>query len=124
MPVMKLMDKALALAEQRGLRQADLARACAIEPSRISEWKKDKGSGPSLQVALRMARALGVLLDYLADDAMDVPPKPLTAQQQAILETIEARNLDYRAVIRRLTADQLTIEPEPPKPREGRKKGS
>jgi transcriptional regulator with XRE-family HTH domain len=76
---MRLSEKIPMLVKRMGITQAELARAIGTYPSRISEWASEEGK-PSIQQALRMARALNVSLDYLADDAQDDPPQMLSSE--------------------------------------------
>jgi transcriptional regulator with XRE-family HTH domain len=70
---MDMATKIAKLVERSGMKQADIARAAGIPPSRLTEAKNGTYK-PPLQVALRLARALNVPLDYLADDTQDTPP--------------------------------------------------
>jgi transcriptional regulator with XRE-family HTH domain len=74
---MELKEKLPMLIRKRGLKQADVARITGIPAARFTDWK-DPASGrtPTLEQALRVARALGVPLDYLADPEQDDPPAP------------------------------------------------
>jgi transcriptional regulator with XRE-family HTH domain len=102
---MTFAEKLEQLRSVRGLSQSDLAAAAGISQPRISEWKREDSRGPSLPVALSIARALGVSLDYLADDAQDDPPAALTpAEQQAVLLT-RALSLSVEEVARRLAGN-------------------
>jgi transcriptional regulator with XRE-family HTH domain len=111
---MTFVEKIEQLRKLRGLSQSDLAAAAGISQPRISEWKRDDSRGPSLPVALSIARALGVPLDYLADDAQDDPPASLNAaEQQAVLLT-RALALSVEEVARRLAGNALPINPSVP----------
>jgi transcriptional regulator with XRE-family HTH domain len=72
---MTLSDKLKWLCGERRWGQADLMRAMGgdVSKSAMSDWFKGKFR-PDLDSTLRMARALKVPLDYLADDALDEPP--------------------------------------------------
>lgn len=101
----RLVDKALAIAERRGIRAAEVARAAGISPARITEWKGGQG-GPTLRVALRIARFLETSLDYLADDQYDVPPPwvAATTPESRAIELVRSLGLDVDDVYRGLTA--------------------
>ena len=58
---------------QKGLNQQQLARQSDVSDSEVSRILAQK-SQPGLENAYRLARAVGVSLDYLVDDAMDQPP--------------------------------------------------
>jgi transcriptional regulator with XRE-family HTH domain len=76
---MDLPSKLAKLCRERGWDQAGLARAVEqatgepISKASINAWFNGKGQ-PNLRSGLLVARTLGVLLDYLADDAMDEQP--------------------------------------------------
>ena len=59
------------------------------EISRILQGK----SRPGLDNALRLAQAVGVSLDYLADDRLDTeptePPDTLSAEERKVLDVIQ-----------------------------------
>src|SRR5215210_8993235 len=101
----RLVDKALAIADRRGIRAADIARSAGVSPARITEWKKGEG-GPTLKVALRIARFLGTSLDYLADDECEEPPPwvAATIAESRAIELVRSLGLDVQDVIRGLTA--------------------
>jgi transcriptional regulator with XRE-family HTH domain len=54
----------------RGFNQQKLARLSGVSDSEVSRILNGK-SQPGLENALKLARALGVSLDYLADDSLD-----------------------------------------------------
>lgn len=58
---------------QRGLNQQQLARQSDVSDSEVSRILAQK-SQPGLENAYRLARAVGVSLDYLVDDTLDQPP--------------------------------------------------
>ena len=55
----------------KGYNQQKLARLSRVSDSEISRILSGKSGNPGLENALRLARAIGVSLDYLADDALD-----------------------------------------------------
>lgn len=57
----------------RGFNQQKLARASGVSDSEVSRILAGK-SQPGLENALKLARAVGVSLDYLADDTLDLDP--------------------------------------------------
>jgi transcriptional regulator with XRE-family HTH domain len=72
MTIMTFGEKVLTLRKQKGWSQRDLVKAIGeAGPSTVSAW--ENGSTPAMDVALKVARALGVALDYLADDAQESP---------------------------------------------------
>jgi transcriptional regulator with XRE-family HTH domain len=56
----------------QGLNQQKLARLSGVSDSEVSRILGGK-SQPGLENALKLARAIGVSLDYLADDSLDKP---------------------------------------------------
>jgi transcriptional regulator with XRE-family HTH domain len=100
---MNLAEKLERLRRRAGLSQGELAASVGTYQSRISEWELAKG-GPNLAQALRLARLLGVPLDYLADDAQDEPPpaSALSEDERYVLRTLRALGLDAESAIRGL----------------------
>ena len=52
--------------EKRGFSARQLARTAQVPHETISRLENSKQRSPSLPVAMRLARSLGVTLDYLA----------------------------------------------------------
>ncbi len=76
---MELKSKLKHLMNSKGLNGQKLARLSQVSDSEISRILQGK-SRPGLDNALRLALALGVSLDYLADDKVDhEPPEPADA---------------------------------------------
>lgn len=98
---MKLGEKILAGIAAKRWSQSDLARATGLNPTTVSRAVNGEGK-LYLEQARRIAEALGVSLDYLADDSLDAPPTgpELTEQEAYILST--ARRLGYDVAERRL----------------------
>lgn len=59
----------------QGFNQQKLARLSGVSDSEVSRILGGK-SQPGLENALKLARAVGVSLDYLADDTIEKPPAP------------------------------------------------
>ena len=55
----------------KGLNQQKLARLSGVSDSEISRILSGKSANPGLDNALKLARAVGVSLDFLADDSID-----------------------------------------------------
>jgi transcriptional regulator with XRE-family HTH domain len=72
---MKLQDKLQMLMARRNLNGQRLARLSQVSDSEISRILQGK-SRPGLDNAFRLAKAVGVSLDFLADDTLDVEPAP------------------------------------------------
>jgi transcriptional regulator with XRE-family HTH domain len=94
--------RAIAKAQARGLKQAAIARAVGVDPSRLSEWKQGEG-GPSLKVAVQIAQFVGASLDELAFDDHERPASLSIAELRAI-EMIRILDLSLPDVVRGLTA--------------------
>ena len=115
----------------KGFNQQRLARESSVSDSEISRILSGKSANPGLENSLRLARAVGVSLDYLADDAMDDDPFPVGGvqtrpsdgpevevmdlarelglrQARRILETVS--DLGYEIAIRRLLEMRPLIE--------------
>ncbi len=85
---MILKDKLQMLMVRHALNGQKLARLSRVSDSEISRILQGK-SRPGLDNALRLAKSVGVSLDYLADDTLDVPPPQpadnLTTDERKIL---------------------------------------
>jgi transcriptional regulator with XRE-family HTH domain len=125
---MILKDKLQMLMARYGLNGQKLARLSQVSDSEISRILQGK-SRPGLDNAFRLAKAVNVSLDYLADDSLDTePPQPadhlspeerklLTLAQKVgygevttILENI--RFLGYEVAMSRLVGGKPVIEIE------------
>jgi transcriptional regulator with XRE-family HTH domain len=108
---MKLFQKVGKILEDRGLKQADLAEMVGVSRQRISNWFAGTGQ-PNPDRLLRIARALGVTMEYLADEAMDTPVRSdLTEDQKLILQVIVDLGYTRAEVMRRLHASG-DVKPE------------
>ncbi len=107
----------------KGLNQQKLARLSSVSDSEVSRILGGK-SNPSLEYAHRLARTLGISLDYLADDSLNEDPsretEPGSVQEQEILDLAEelgprqarriletAMELGYEVAIRRLLGAEM-----------------
>ena len=71
----------LAARRQRGLRQAELARAIKISVTALAQIEKGKTPNPSRHVIQKIAQILRVRTDYLlglTDDSRDEEPPAVT----------------------------------------------
>src|SRR6516164_6591099 len=86
---MKLEEKLLTQMVRLGLNGQKLAKISQVSDSEISRILAGK-SRPGLENAFRLARAVGVSLDYLADDALETDPfrtsDPLSADERRVLD--------------------------------------
>lgn len=81
--VMSGMDfaaKVKLLLERYRMSQADLAEAVGTHQPQVSKWLNG-GVMPSMPLALRVARALKVPLDFLMDDELEELPRPVELPQ-------------------------------------------
>jgi transcriptional regulator with XRE-family HTH domain len=126
---MKLEEKLLTQMVRLGLNGQKLARISQVSDSEISRILAGK-SRPGLENAFRLARAVGVSLDYLADDALEADPlqvaDPLTTDEREVLDLAHgigcaraARVLDivrivgYEIAMRRLLDAKPIVEVDP-----------
>jgi transcriptional regulator with XRE-family HTH domain len=85
----KLKDKLLTAMARQGLNGQKLAQRSNVSDSEISRILSGR-STPGLENAFRLARAVGVSLDFLADDDLETDPlggiDPLTPDERRILD--------------------------------------
>lgn len=74
-----------------GKNKADLARKVGLKPTTVSDYIS-KAYLPRVDIALKMARALGVPLEWLADDEADFPA-PIPEPQQLSIGVLSDREL-------------------------------
>jgi transcriptional regulator with XRE-family HTH domain len=125
---MELKAKLKHLMSSQGLNGQKLARLSQVSDSEISRILQGK-SRPGLDNALRLSRALGVSLDYLADDRLEAePPAPadaLSSEERKIVGIIQkvgspevltilenVRFLGYETAMARLVGARPVIEVE------------
>lgn len=130
---MKFAEKLFQQMQLQGLNQQKLARRSQVSDSEVSRILGGK-SQPGLENAFKLSKAVGVSLDFLADDALEEDParpapilsaderdvndlvKSLGARQvRRILETVS--ELGYEVAIRRLLGLEAKPEGPPPAPR-------
>ena len=114
----------------KGLNQQRLAKLSAVSDSEISRILSGKSGNPGIENSLKLARAIGVSLDYLADDNLDDDTLPATQtageptgvevdildsvrelgakQARRILETVS--EMGYEIAMRRLLEMKPVIE--------------
>lgn len=61
---MTIVDRLLALMDERNLKPAQITRELGISGSSFTDWKKGKGS-PSLDVVVKFADYFNVSLDFI-----------------------------------------------------------
>jgi transcriptional regulator with XRE-family HTH domain len=123
---MELKDKLQMLMARNALNGQKLARSSRVSDSEISRILQGK-SRPGLDNAFRLARSVGVTLDYLADDSLDAePPRPedhLSADERRVLALAQKigcsqvitlleniRFLGYEVAMSRLVGGKPIIE--------------
>lgn len=121
-----LQKKLTAQMLRRGLNGQKLAKISKVSDSEISRILAGK-SRPGLENAFRLAKAVGVSLDYLADDSLETDPAkaadPLTAEEREILDLAHAigcsratrvleniRIVGYEVAMRRLLDARPSLE--------------
>ncbi len=92
-PTSPLQQKLHTQMRSRGLNGQKLAQNSQVSDSEISRILAGK-SRPGLENAFRLAKALGVSLDYLADDSLETDPAQLadslSAEERRILDLAHA----------------------------------
>jgi len=88
----KLKDKLLTEMTRHGLNGQRLAQRSQVSDSEISRILSGQ-STPGLENAFRLARAVGVSLDFLADDTLDEDPlrasDPLSSEERRVLDLVQ-----------------------------------
>lgn len=123
----KFRDKLYHQIVMKGYRQKKLSEISGVSDSEISRLLRgdpDRGPFPGLVNAFRLSRALGVSLDFLADDEHEhdplKPPAPVAPEERELVELAsaighrEARRLletaqvlGYEVAIRRLLGAEM-----------------
>jgi transcriptional regulator with XRE-family HTH domain len=123
---MELKLKLQDLMARKGLNGQKLARLSQVSDSEISRILQGK-SRPGLDNALRLAQAVGVSLDYLADDKLDAEPvepaDSLSPEERKVLSIVakigcpealtileNVRFLGYEVAMSRLVGAKPVIE--------------
>jgi len=123
---MKLKDKLQMLMTRANLNGQKLAKLSEVSDSEISRILQGK-SRPGLDNAYRLAKAVGVSLDYLADDTLDhepgQPANALSTDERKLLTIIQkiglseamailenARFLGYEIAMTRLVGAKPIVE--------------
>ena len=105
-----MQEKILRRMEERGLTQADLARLTKLHPTAVSRVLRGE-QRLYVDQALRVAIALDLPLDYLADDSLESPPPSptLTPDEDACLRLV--RVLGAQQALQRLANPSLELLP-------------
>jgi transcriptional regulator with XRE-family HTH domain len=124
---MTFADKLLTQMSRKGFNQQKLAKASRVSDSEVSRILAGK-SQPGLENAFRLARAVGVSLDFLADETLDLDPlqtiAPASQVERELLEVAQklghlkalyvlemVRTLGYEEANRRLLMDAREKKP-------------
>jgi transcriptional regulator with XRE-family HTH domain len=95
---MKLAEKLYKRMIVLGLNQQKLAQKAKVSDSEVSRILRGQSKKPSLDNIFRLARAVGVSVDYLADDQLEADPRtspdPLSTDESELLT--RCRALGYR----------------------------
>jgi transcriptional regulator with XRE-family HTH domain len=94
---------------QLGMSQQALAQKSGVSDSEISRLLNGQSKRPGLHNILRLARALDVSLDFLADDELGADPRSaadsLPAAERELLD--RARSIGFREVEMLLDATRI-----------------
>jgi hypothetical protein len=74
-------DKLDMLIRRWGGTQTEAAQAARIVPTRLSEWKRKAWPMP-IEAGVRLARVLGVSVEFLVDEDMEALPAPEISQDE------------------------------------------
>ena len=125
----RLKDKLLTEMARKSLNGQKLAQRSKVSDSEISRILSGQ-STPGLENAFRLARAVGVSVDYLADDALETDPlcssDPLSIDERRVLDLVGQigltkalillENLRYigfeTSMQRLLVSNKPVVEPE------------
>jgi transcriptional regulator with XRE-family HTH domain len=121
---MKMVEKLEAAIRAKGLTQSSFERAAMLSENRISKWKNNQGE-PTASQALRMARMLGVSVEYLIDDEVDAPEPSVSEWERKVWEVVQeiGAELAWKKLVRpEHVASEPRLLPPPPKPKINREK--
>lgn len=108
--VMKFGEKLTKLIEERTKGQTDLEGKTGIRQSDLSKLTK-RADWKSLTKAFKIARGLGVTLDYLADDELDeIPPPEYTNDEVFVILAMRKAGLTPDDAMKRLMITPLSLE--------------
>lgn len=105
----KFPAKLAQLLRKSGLSQSELARRTGIFPSLINQWLDDNGT-PIPRHFVAIARAFGVTVDFLLDDAQDEYHPVLSDDEVRVVEN--ARTLGIEEAMKRLLAVPNRNQPQ------------
>ena len=85
---MELSRKIVLLRKKRGWSQSDLARVARIPQPTICRLETGNIKQPRMATLIRIARGLGISIDYLASDEYDIvriPPPSLAIKPRNVI---------------------------------------
>lgn len=83
-PMKAMLAKIDRLIEERGLNPTKVARLASVPPTTLHAVLKGERRA-TFEVVAAVARALGVSLDFLADDAQERPTDPAAKAEELVL---------------------------------------
>lgn len=87
---MKTIERILATAEQKKIKQADIAKAIGKGTSQITNWK-NRGSDPPIEHLPAIAKLLDVPIEWLITGT-ESPPKEIPKEKQKLLNYYDQCN--------------------------------
>ena len=103
MDSMRFPEKLADYCERTRMSQRDLADAVGgVSRTKVNAWLAGK-TLPDIEEALRLARLIGVSVDFLADDKLDAPPSPpMTDDEVYILTLIRDLGMGRQEAVKRI----------------------
>lgn len=99
---MKLGEKLTRWLDRMGLSARELSRRLGVSPPTIGRWASGERE-PRRPELVKLAREMGVTLDYLADDGQDNPPAPeVTPDERLLLDTLRRAGIAPAEALARL----------------------
>ena len=97
---MRMVEKLEAALHAKGFTQTSFERLAMLSANRISKWKNDHGE-PTARQAMRIARLLGLSVEYLVDDDLnEMAPDSHPEAERKVREAVQ--ELGYAEAYRRL----------------------
>lgn len=98
---MEFSAKLTKLRTDRRLSQEELGAMVGLHQSRVSKWENGEGI-PTMPQALRLARALGVGIEFLADDSLDTPAAVVEPEELILLRVFRRLQIGVEEAAERL----------------------
>lgn len=96
---MAFKDRLNQLLVERNMKQADLCRASGLSSAQVTHLVSGRTKDPALHTAIKIADALDVSLDYLAENSGPEPTPPLDDETRWLLNGFSRLNRDGRMVV-------------------------